>query len=111
MKLCLKTLLCLSVLCPGLFAQSVATSQIAGTVQDSTGLAIPGAEVKITQTETGAVRTAQSAADGGYVLPSLPIGHYRIEVTKAGFNTWIQNLPAVLTDPHDVILEMVCTVT
>jgi len=91
MKLCLKTLLCLSVLCSGLFAQSVATSQIAGTVQDSTGLAIPGAEVKITQTETGAIRTAQSAADGGYVLPSLPIGHYRIEVTKAGFNTWVEN--------------------
>jgi len=97
MKLCLKTLLCLSVLCSGLCAQSVATSQIAGTVQDSTGLAIPGAEVKITQTETGAVRTAQSAADGGYVLPSLPIGHYRIEVTKAGFNTWIQN---------DIILQV-----
>ena len=69
MKLHLKVLLCLSVLGPGLFAQSVATSQIAGTVQDATGLAIPGAEVKITQTETGATRTAQSAADGGYVLP------------------------------------------
>ena len=51
-----------------------ATSQIQGTVQDSTGAAVPGAEVKVTQTETGASRTANTGGDGGYVLPNLPTG-------------------------------------
>ena len=30
-------------------------------------------------------------ADGGYVLPNLPIGPYRLEVTKPGFSTFIAN--------------------
>jgi hypothetical protein len=74
-----------------LFAQSVSTSQIAGRVQDSSGLAIPGAQVTVTQTDTGATRTAQTEADGTYLLPNLPIGPYRIEVKKEGFSTYIQS--------------------
>jgi len=72
-----------------LYAQGQA--QIQGTVLDSTGLAVPGAEVKATQTGTGAVRTTISAADGAYVLPNLPIGPYRVEVSKQGFATYVQN--------------------
>ena len=74
--------------CAGLFAQ--ATSQIQGVVQDASGSAVPGAEVKATQTDTGTVRTATTAADGVYVLSNLPIGPYRIEVGKAGFATYVQ---------------------
>jgi len=75
--------------CLGLFAQSV--SQITGTVQDSRGLAVPGAEITVTQTDTGLARSAQSGANGSYSLPSLPIGPYRLEVKKTGFSTYIQN--------------------
>ena len=49
--------------CAGLIAQSVSTSQISGTVQDSTGLAIEGAAVRVTQTDTGLVRDVTSAAE------------------------------------------------
>src|SRR5689334_21293343 len=78
-----------SLACIGLFAQSV--SQIAGTVKDSSGLAVPGAQVTVTQTDTGISRTAQSGANGSYSLPSLPIGPYRMEVMKEGFSTYVQN--------------------
>jgi len=67
-----------------------ATSQIRGTVQDATGAAIPGAEVKATQTDTGTVRTVTTSAEGAYVLPNLPIGPYRLEVSKSGFATFEQ---------------------
>src|ERR1700691_5288693 len=73
-----------------LYAQSQASAQIQGTVLDSTGSAVPGADVKATQTATGAVRTASSGADGGYVLANLPIGPYRLEVSKQGFTTYVQ---------------------
>ena len=43
------------------------TSQVNGTIKDSTGLAIPGAAIKATQTATGAVRTTTSGADGDSV--------------------------------------------
>jgi len=66
------------------------TAQIHGTVQDSSGSAVPGAEVKVTQTDTGASRTVASGGDGGYVLTNLPIGPYQIEVTKDGFAKAVQ---------------------
>lgn len=75
--------------CCELFAQ--ATSQISGTVRDASGLAVPGADVTATQTDTGLTRTATTAADGTYVLPSLAIGPYRIEVKKQGFSTFVQS--------------------
>jgi hypothetical protein len=66
------------------------TSQINGIVKDSTGLAIPGAAIKATQTATGAVRTTASSPDGAYVLANLPIGPYVVEVTKEGFAKYVQ---------------------
>jgi hypothetical protein len=71
-------------------AQAISTSQINGVVQDSSGLAVPGAEVKVTQTDTGLVRTATTGADGGYVLTSLPVGPYQLEVSKEGFTKYLQ---------------------
>src|ERR1700690_2895230 len=71
-----------------LYAQGQA--QIQGVVLDSTGLAVPGADVKATQTGTGAVRNTTSGPDGSYVLPNLPIGPYRVEVGKQGFTTFVQ---------------------
>lgn len=77
------------VACAGLFAQSI--SQISGTVQDPTGLAVPGADVTVTQTQTGLTRSTQTGSAGTYVLPSLPVGSYRLDVRKEGFSAYVQN--------------------
>jgi len=61
-----------------------------GIVQDASAAAIPGADVKATQTETGLARTTTSGADGGFVLTNLPLGPYQIEVTKDGFSKYVQ---------------------
>jgi hypothetical protein len=78
----------------GLVLASVAmwaqTSQISGTVKDPSGSAIPGGAIKVTQTATGVVRIAASGADGNFILPDLPIGPYIVEVTKEGFNKYVQ---------------------
>src|ERR1700676_665049 len=78
------------VLASAAYLSGQATSQIQGTVLDPAGAAIPGAEIKATQTDTGVVRTATSGSDGTYVLANLPIGPYRLEVTKSGFSTYVQ---------------------
>jgi hypothetical protein len=67
-----------------------ATSQIQGVVLDPAGAAVPAAEIKATQTDTGVVRTTTSGGDGTYVLANLAIGPYRVEVTKSGFSTYVQ---------------------
>src|SRR5579864_9183408 len=72
-------------------AQAVSTSQITGTVQDSSGSAVPGAEVKATQTATGAARTVTSGPDGGYLLTNLPVGPYQVEISKEGFTKYVQS--------------------
>jgi len=75
--------------CAAVWAQS--TAQIHGTIQDSTGAAVPGAEVKATQTATGVSRSTTTAADGGYVLTNLPLGPYRLEVAKEGFTKAVES--------------------
>ena len=51
-------------ICPGLWAQITSTSQISGVVQDTSGLAVPGVLVTLTNTQTGATRTFTTGADG-----------------------------------------------
>ena len=65
------------------WAQS--TAQIHGTVRDASGSVVPAADVKATQTDTGVVRSTTSGTDGGYILAALPVGPYRLEITKDGF--------------------------
>src|SRR5690348_8205714 len=72
-----------------LFAQGQ-LSQIQGTVADSSGAAIPEATVKVTNTDTQFNRTIVTDADGTYVLPNLPVGPYRMDVTKPGFAAFAQ---------------------
>ena len=81
----------LASLATGNIWAQVSTAQINGTVSDASGLAVPAAQVKATQTETGAVRIVTSGAAGGYVLPNLPVGPYQLEVTKEGFATFTQS--------------------
>jgi hypothetical protein len=69
-------LLC-AITCAIVSAQAVSTSQISGTVQDSSGSAVPGADVKATQTATGAARTVTRGPDGGYLLPICQLGLIR----------------------------------
>jgi hypothetical protein len=71
-------------------AQTISTSQIRGTVQDASGGAVAGADVKLIEVNTGAVRSAVSGNDGAYSLPDLSVGTYRLEVSKSGFNKYVQ---------------------
>jgi outer membrane receptor protein involved in Fe transport len=72
------------------FSQSVATVQIAGSVQDSSGASVPDAIITATQTLTGFKRGVVSGAEGLYVIPQLPVGPYEVTVEKKGFKTYIQ---------------------
>jgi Carboxypeptidase regulatory-like domain/TonB dependent receptor-like, beta-barrel len=72
------------------FGQAVATVQISGTVQDSSGAVIPEARVTATQTQTGFSRSATSGTSGNYVIPQLPVGSYQLSVEKAGFKGFVQ---------------------
>jgi hypothetical protein len=71
-------------------AQAVAIAQVSGIVTDPTGAAIANAQVRMIETEKQAVHTTVTDAQGQYVLPGLPVGPYRLEVTVSGFKDYAQ---------------------
>src|SRR5207253_6335331 len=71
-------------------AQAGSTAQIAGTVKDDTGGVLPGVTITVTQTATSFTRSAVSDETGGYVLPNLPVGPYRLEAMLQGFRSYVQ---------------------
>lgn len=73
------------------FAQAVSNAQIQGLITDASGALVPGAEVKAIQTDTGQTRSTVSGTDGSYVLPSLAVGPYRLEVKKSPFSNYVQS--------------------
>ena len=71
-------------------AQAVAIAQVSGNVTDQSGSAIPNAQVDMTEVDKQAVHTATTNSQGQYVLPSLPVGPYRMEVKANGFKNYVQ---------------------
>src|SRR5947208_8004808 len=72
-------------------AQAVANAQMHGVVTDASGAAVPSAQIKATQIETGQVRTTASVADGSYVLLNLAVGPYKLEVGSPSFSSYVQS--------------------
>ena len=91
MNTTIKLILAALLVCTAVTAQTGSTAQINGTVRDASGLAVPGSEIRATQTATGLGRTTVSNADGTFVLTSLPIGPYQLEVAKGGFSKYLQS--------------------
>ena len=68
------------------FAQGGATGAITGTVQDPSGAVVTGAEVRITNQDTGTlVRTLKTDANGSFTASLLPVGTYTVSVSNPGF--------------------------
>jgi Carboxypeptidase regulatory-like domain/TonB dependent receptor len=68
-----------------LAAWGQATTSVRGTITDSSGGAVGGATVTITNTESRIERTATSGSDGSYQFLLLPPGTYKLTVTAQGF--------------------------
>jgi len=72
---------------PAAMAQN-ASGSIIGTVSDSTGAVVPGAQVTIKSASTGLTQTRTTTGSGTYSVVSLEPGDYQLNVTGAGFRTY-----------------------
>lgn len=63
------------------------TASIRGTVTDSTGGAMPGVRVTVTNAETGTTREAFTNDSGNYSVPSLLVGTWDLTGVLDGFKT------------------------
>lgn len=69
------------------FGQATASSSLRGTVVDSTGAVVAGADVTVTSSATGYSRTVTTGTDGSYVVQPLQVGAYNVKVAMKGFAT------------------------
>lgn len=63
------------------------TGRILGTVTDTTGAAIPGASVTVTDLQRGATRSLSTTQTGVYAAPNLVSGVYKVRVEAKGFKS------------------------
>jgi hypothetical protein len=71
-------------------ARAQATAQLNGRVTDDSGAVLPGVSVTATQTDTGFTRTVVTDETGTWVMPNLPLGPYKLEISLQGFKTYVQ---------------------
>src|ERR1700676_4702883 len=71
-------------------ARSQNVGSLQGTVTDPAGAAVAGASAKLLDVAGAGVRTAASDGTGGYVFAQLNPGTYRLEISKDGFKTHVE---------------------
>ena len=86
--ICAMFLFCVT---PRVVLAQVTTGRIAGFVTDSSGAAVAGATVTITQTETSASTTVATDSSGDYSAAALKIGTYTVSAQKGGFQRVVQS--------------------
>ena len=105
--LCLVVSLCW--IAPTNVYSQVLYGSVAGNVVDSSGAAVPGAEVKLVNANTNFTTTTITNDTGAYTLPNVPDGTYNLHVSLTGFKEYVvQNVVARVGNVtrHDVTLQV-----
>jgi hypothetical protein len=109
MKVFAGTICLLLALLPIANAQSV-TGQIAGTVVDSAGAIVAGANVQLTHDLSQTVHKFVSDSNGSFIFTGLVPGAYSIKVAQPGFKAYDQKAITVAAqervDLHEIRLQV-----
>src|SRR6266568_6071153 len=66
------------------FSQAV-NGSLLGTITDASGASVPGAQVTMTETNTGVSRSTKTGDAGNYFFADVPQGTYSVAVELSGF--------------------------
>lgn len=77
--------LLLTAAASAIYGQGITTGGINGTVVDPKGAVIPNAQIKVTNSDSGALYSQTSREDGGFSVLSLPLGTYKVSIKSPGF--------------------------
>jgi len=85
------------------YAQSATTGAVGGTIYDTKGAVLAGAEISVVNVATGETRSTTTKASGDYRITELPPGTYTVIVTATGFETYkAEQVPVVVGSVSDV---------
>jgi len=91
------------------FSQVAGTATLVGTVTDTTGAVVAGVRVTAISQTTAFVSESVTTAEGGYYIPYLSPGDYRLQVEASGFKKYVREGITVRTGEMpriDVQLEV-----
>ena len=92
-----------------LSAQLVTTAEILGTVVDTQGLPVVGAQCTATNVSTGETFVVASNKFGNYLLRALPVGQYSLTCESSGFKRFVLR-DISLTSNQQVKIEVILEV-
>ncbi|MGB7743890.1 MAG: carboxypeptidase regulatory-like domain-containing protein, partial [Terracidiphilus sp.] len=85
----------------------MSTAIVTGIVEDSTGARIPGAALRLVNSQTGTVNDATTNQDGIFLLPGVIPGAYTLEIARDGFATaQIAGLILNVGDTRSLLIRM-----
>ena len=94
-------------LASSVLAQNSNSGDIRGTVTDSSGAVVPGANVTVTNTDTGVVSKYVTNNDGLYDTNSILPGTYTVEFSKGGYETFKRSgIPLEVGSPITVDAQL-----
>jgi carboxypeptidase family protein/TonB-dependent receptor-like protein len=104
----IRTLIFFLASCSGIRGGAqVSTATVTGVVQDSSKANIPGASVKLINTQTGTENDATTSHDGGFVLPGVIPGAYTLQIERQGFaTTQLRGIVLNLGDTRNLLVRM-----
>ena len=90
-------------------AQTSGDATLVGTVKDPAGAVVAGAKVKVVNIANNYVSETSTNGEGGYYVPYLLPGNYRLTVNAPGFKEFVREgltLMALATPRVDIALEV-----
>ncbi len=88
--ICLLGLVLTLVFLPKIASAQTVTGTLQGTVSDSRGAVVPGADVVVRNMETGQERNLKTNGEGRYDATFLPLGRYSVTASGTGFSKVVQ---------------------
>jgi hypothetical protein len=87
-------------------ATAQSTSELNGSVSDSTGASVRGAKITLTDTANGLQRTATSNGSGLYQFLDVPPGNYQLEASAKGFASYeASNVTLIVKTPSTLNIQ------
>ena len=91
---------------PAFAQQGVTSATLGGRVEDTSGAAISGASIAITNTEKNQTRLSKSDEHGHYSFLYLPVGSYQLKVEHPGFSPATRSLVLSVGQAFDLPVRL-----
>ena len=90
MRRCLLRIASSLCFCVASLLSQTTSTEVLGTVSDTSNAVVPGAKITLLRVQTGEQRTAVTDGNGNYSFPLIEIGDYTVSVAREGFKSQVK---------------------